>query len=257
MKIKFGIIIFLVGVLTGGVIIKLFFQPRLPDNLNRSLGAFKQSNLYHNNLQNIFAIRVKHVADSLTQNGHTEFQHISDSIDIIRNMTAQMVDFIDKTDSTLLRLKGMMNKYTGEFQNLDELDKNRSYFMGNNPKENGGRGNGAANILYDSLYRYSQKLGTFVNRNLPDSLQVWIPFVITQGVTSIDELAFTGPAIANRFMLITLKERIYSFEEKILFTYALRLKMVRTRIPVRSKDEGRDACIRVRRYYSYENYYYF
>lgn len=225
----------IIGIVVGILGYQTFFEPKLSDNFEAITRSYNESNQYRNHLQDIWAERLIKSADSLVEKGHIEFQNVSDSIRLVRKMTRNMVHFINKTDTSLLLSKGMMDIRTGGLKNLTESSLNKQYFLGDNPSANRGLGNGAAKVLYDSLSYYFKDFEEAINlhRHITSN-RVINSFYIPPNTH------FAGVAIENRLMLNVLKTNIYNFEENLLFVYGLRLGTVKNRqIPmILCKDFG-------------------
>lgn len=182
------------------------------------------------------AIKVmKAKVDEEVAKGQKDNAGVKDSLDIVHNMTKDLITYIDGLDKSLLAMDGVQDPKTGEILRKDETELNHNFFMGagGGEEQNGGRGAGKAFELRNKINAYYKTLMDIHNAGTTVDTAKWkaAEFSIQdqkaedgQAVTW-EKHTFHGPIVANFAMLEALKADIYQKENKLLNDYAARLGM--------------------------------
>ncbi len=182
------------------------------------------------------AIKVmKAKVDEEVAKGQKDNAGVKDSLDIVHNMTKDLITYIDGLDKSLLAMDGVQDPKTGEILRKDETELNHNFFMGagGGEEQNGGRGAGKAFELRNKINAYYKTLMDIHNAGTTVDTAKWKAAEFTiqdqkaedgQSVTW-EKNTFNGPIVANFAMLEALKADIYQKENKLLNDYAARLGM--------------------------------
>ena len=188
------------------------------------------------------AIKVmKAKVDEEVAKGQKDNAGVKDSLDIVHNMTKDLITYIDGLDKSLLAMDGVQDPKTGEILRKDETELNHNFFMGagGGEEQNGGRGAGKAFELRNKINAYYKTLMDIHNLGTTVDTAKWKAAEFTiqdqkaedgQAVTW-EKHTFHGPIVANFAMLEALKADIYQKENKLLNDYAARLGMKPREIP--------------------------
>lgn len=188
------------------------------------------------------AIKVmKAKVDEEVAKGQKDNAGVKDSLDIVHNMTKDLIAYIDGLDKALLAMDGVQDPKTGEILRKDETELNHNFFMGaaGGEEANGGRGAGKAFELRNKINAYYKTLMDIHNAGITVDTAKWKAAEFTiqdqkaedgQAVTW-ENHTFHGPIVANFAMLEALKADIYQKENKLLNDYAARLGMKPREIP--------------------------
>lgn len=157
----------------------------------------------------------QHVQDEMDNLGKKERAGLLDTLAQLQRQHHRMLQLLTYHQAKV-ELIGAPDSITQEYGRADELEENYQYWMGDEAA-NGGRGNGEASRLRDSLSTYLKFLkGIIAPTATTDEVQAggWILSDLPD--KTWEQATFEGPVVANLAMIESIKMDLTQRQKEVL-----------------------------------------